>query len=429
MYDLAVIGAGWAGYNAALKAKELGLAVCLIEADQIGGTCLNHGCIPTKTLIQSAKVFSLSKKSSAFGIELDNPRVNFEKIQERKNQIIGLLAQGMQSRLKGIDFIKSAAQIISAREIKIQDRRIDAKFILISTGSQPTGLPGLKFDNEKIISSNDALLLTEIPRSLLIIGGGVIGAELASLFSIFGSQVTVAEKMPLLLPGEDRDISRKIEVIFNKKGIKVVTCADISNFNLNDYSRILVCAGRSPVISGLGLENLGIKLDNGRVVVDDYFKSNIDNIYAAGDCASKVMLAHYAAYQGKVVVENIVSNNKLKADNSIVPACVFTEPQISSVGLNEESALALGIKIKVHKFDFRASAMARIIDEAEGFIKVISNQETQEVIGACIIGPGACELIAIPSIAISARLKIKQLSAMIFAHPTLSESIGEVSYG
>ena len=425
MYDLAVIGAGWAGFNAALRAKELGLAVCLIEADQIGGCCLNYGCIPTKTLIQSAKIFSLAKKSAGFGVELDNLRVNFQKIQERKNKIISDLAQGMQSRLKGIDFIKSTAQIISAQEIKIQGRRINAKFILIATGSRSAQLTGLKFDKEKIISSNEALSLTEIPRSLLIIGAGAIGCEFASLFSVFGSQVAIVEKLPSLLPGQDRDISRKIEVIFNKKGIKVFTGADTSNFNLDDYSRILVCAGRTPNVSGLGLENLGLKLENNRIAVDDYLRSNIDNIYAAGDCASKIMLAHYAAYQGISAVENIVSNNKDKADNSIVPVCVFTDPQISSVGLSEESALALGIKTKVHKFDFRACAMARIIDEPEGFIKVISNQETQEVIGACIIGPQACELIAIPMIAISARLKIEQLRAMIFAHPTLSESLHE----
>jgi len=428
MYDLAVIGAGWAGYNAALRAKELGLKACLIEADQIGGSCLNCGCIPTKTLIQSAKIFLEANKADSFGVELNNLRINLGKIQERKKQIVSLLREGMQSRLGGIDFIKSNAQVVSNQQIKIEGRKIDAKFILISSGSLPVQLPSLKFDHEKIISSNDALLLTEIPRSLLIIGGGFIGCEFASLFSIFGSQVTIVEKMPLLLPGQDRDISRKIEVIFKKKGINVATGADISKFNLNDYSSVLVCVGRSANISGLGLEDLGFKLENNRIVVDDYLKTSVENIYAAGDCTSKIMLAHYAAYQGISAVENIVSNNKGKVDNFIVPACVFTEPQISSVGLNEENAAKAGIKIKVHKFDFRASAMARIIDQVEGFIKVVSNQDTQEVLGASVIGPGACELIALPSIAISARLTIKQLRAMIFAHPTLSENLHETIY-
>ncbi|MDD5660470.1 MAG: dihydrolipoyl dehydrogenase [Candidatus Omnitrophica bacterium] len=424
-YDLAVIGAGWAGYNAAIKAKELGLKVCLIEKDRIGGTCLNYGCIPTKILIQSAKIFLQALKSKTFGVELENPRVNFGQIQQRKDKIISLLAQGMQSRLKGIDFIKTGAQIISPGRIKIESGEIQAKFILIATGSRPVELAGEIIDSDKIISSNEALSLTDLPESLLIVGGGFIGCEFAGLFSALGSQVTIAERMPLLLPGQDSQISRKIEVIFNKKGIKVSCGADISSFNLNNYSHILACLGRAPNISDLGLDSLGLKLENNRIAVDGYLKTSVDNIYAAGDCASKLMLAHYAAYQGALAVENIISDNSHKADNFIVPACVFTEPQISSVGMSEENAADAGIKIKVHKFDFRASAMAHVIDEAEGFIKIISNLETQEVVGACMIGPGACELIAVPTMAISARLNIKQLREMIFAHPTLSESLRE----
>lgn len=425
MYDLAVIGAGWAGFNAALRAKELGLKVCLIESGQIGGTCLNHGCIPTKALIACAKIFQLAKKAPGFGIELDNPRFNFTKIQERKNKIVRDLAEGMRGRLTGIDFIESSARVSSPNEIKTNGRLINSKFMLISTGSRCVQLLGLKFDQEKIISSDQALVLSEVPRSLLIIGGGVIGCEFANLFSILGSKVAIVEKMPLLLPGEDREIARKIEVIFKKKGIDVTTGADISNFNLQDYSRILVCVGRAANTSGLGLEELGVGLENNRIMVDDYLRSSVSNIYAAGDCASKIMLAHYAAYQGRIAVENMVSNNMHKADNKIVPACIFTQPQIASVGLNEENAQAAGLLVKIHKFDFRSSAMARIIDEAEGFIKVVSNQETQEVIGASIIGPLASELIAIFSMAISAHLTVAQIRAMIFAHPTLSESIHE----
>jgi dihydrolipoamide dehydrogenase len=425
MYDLVVIGAGWAGFNAALRAKELGFKTCLIDASQIGGTCLNSGCIPTKTIIASAKIFSLAQKSSGFGIELDNLRVNFTKIQEKKNKMVQEFAQGMQAMLLGIDYIKSVAKIISSHEIKVDDRLINTKFMLIATGSRPVQLPELKFDREKIISSNEALALSEIPRSLLIIGAGVIGCEFASLFSILGTQVSIAEKMPYLLPGQDRDVARKMEVIFKKNGVKVSTNADIATFNLENYSRVLVCVGRAPNIAGLGLEDLGIKLENGRVVVDDYLKTNLANIYAAGDCSAKVMLAHYAAYQGRIAVENMVFDNKHKADNFIVPVCIFTEPQIASVGLNEENALAAGLPVKVHKFDFRASAMARIIDESTGFIKVISNRETQEIVGGCIIGPQASELIAILCVAVSARLSVSQIRAMIFAHPTLGESLQE----
>ncbi len=425
MYDLAIIGAGWAGFNAALRAKELGLAVCLIDSNQIGGTCLNYGCIPTKTLIACAKVFSLSKRSSNFGIELDNLRVNLSAIQEKKDKVIRQLAQGMQSRLSGIDFIKSPAQIISTREVKVDGRVINTKFILIATGSRPIQLPELKFDGKKIISSDEALVLSEIPQSLLVIGGGVIGCEFASLFSVLGAEVTIAEKMPLLLPAEDREVSRKIEVIFKKKGIKVVAGADVSILKLENYSKVLVCVGRAPNTKGLGLEDLGIQLKNNWIVVDDYLQSSLDNIYAAGDCTGKVMLAHYAAYQGVMAVQNMFSGNRQKADNSVIPACIFTEPQIASVGLNEDAAVGAGLKIKVHKFDFRASAMAQIIDETEGFVKIISNQETGQIIGASIVGPQATELISVLAVAISGQLTISEVGAMIFAHPTFSESLRE----
>ncbi len=425
MYDLSIIGAGWAGFNAALRAKELGLKACLIESAQIGGACLNRGCIPTKALIQSAKIFSLAKKSSAFGIELDNPRVNFSKIQERKERIVRQLAQGMQSRLNGVDFIKSNAEILSPNEIRVGGRVIKTKFILIATGSRPVELPWLKFDSVKIITSDDALILRDVPQALLIIGGGVIGCEFAGLFSTLGSRVAIAKKMPFLLPGEDKEVAKKIELIFKKKGIKVNTDTDASTLDLSAYAKVLVCVGRAPNIAGLGLERLGVKLEKSRVMVNEYLETNIPNIYASGDCAAVVMLAHYAAYQGVIAVENMIAERKLKADNPIIPACVFTDPEIASVGLDEETARARGLAIRVHKFDFLGSAMARIIDEAEGFIKVISSEQTQEIIGASIIGPKATELIATLTLAVSARLKVSQIRAMIFAHPTLSESLRE----
>jgi len=424
-YDLAIIGAGWAGFNAALKAKELGLKACLIDSRQIGGTCLNYGCIPTKTLIACAKIFSLAKKSSNFGVELENLRLNFTAIQEKKDKIVRQLAQGMQGRLSGIDFINSSAQIISPKEIKADGGIIDTQFILIATGSHPLELPGLKFDQKKIISSDEAIALPKIPQSLLVIGAGVIGCEFASLFSIFGSEVTLVEKMPLILPTEDKDVSRKIEVIFKKKGIKVVTGADLSTFNFDNYSKILVSIGRAPNTDGLGLEDLGVKLNNHKIEVDDYLKCNLDNIYAAGDCSGQIMLAHYAAYQGVLAVKNMAADNKLKADNLVVPSCIFTEPQVASVGVKENDALARGLRIKIHKFDFRASAMAQIIDETEGFIKIITDQETGQIIGASIIGPQAAELIATLGVAISSRLTVDEVSAMIFAHPTFSESLHE----
>ena len=425
MYDLSIIGAGWAGFNAALRAKQLGLKVCLIESNQIGGTCLNRGCIPTKALIQSAKIYSLAKKLSVFGIESDNLRINFSKIQERKDKIIKLLRLGMQSRIAGIDFINFHAEIISPNEIKAANGVIKSKFILIATGSRPAAIPNLAFDHIKVITSDDILSLTQIPQSLLIIGGGVIGCEFAGLFSIFGSQVSVIEKLPNILPDEDKEVGRKIGIIFEKKGINVSINTDALTIDLNKYSKVLVCVGRTPNIAGLGLEKMGVALEGGRVVVNDYLQTSIPNIYASGDCASRVMLAHYAAYQGEIAVHNMVKSFKSKADNAVIPSCIFTEPEIASVGLNEDQALKAGLVISVHKFDFLGLGMARIMDESEGFIKVISDDKSQEIVGAIIIGPKATELIATLGVAISAHLKVNQVRDMIFAHPTLSESIRE----
>ena len=423
-YDLAIIGAGWAGFNASLRAKGLGLKVLLVEKEQLGGTCLNQGCIPTKTLIQSAKAYSLSKKSQAFGIDVVNPQINFTKIQERKEKIIQQLRSGMQFMLKGIEFLNAQAQILSKKEVKVGNETIKTKFILIATGSKPLELPNLRFDGKKIISSDDILNLKEIPGSLLIIGGGVIGCEFASLFSILGSRVWIVEKMPQLLPGLDLSLAKKIETIFKKKGIKVSTNTDATTVDLKDYDLALLCIGRAPKTEGLGLENIGLNIEKGRIIVDEYLKTNIPNIYAAGDCAARLMLAHYASYQGRIAAENIAHpENPIKVDDSTVPNCIFTDPEIASVGLTEEEAKTKDISIK--RFDFLGSGMARILDETEGFIKIICDKKTDQILGASIIGPKATELIGILTLAKSSNLKISQIQDTIFAHPTLSECISE----
>jgi len=424
-YDLAVIGAGWAGFNAAIRAKELGLKVALIEKEQIGGTCLNRGCIPTKTLIQSAKIYTLAKKSPNFGIDIATPpQVNFIKIQERKDKIIQQLRSGMQFMLKGIDFFNAQAQILSNQELKIDAQIVKTKFIIIATGSKPIELKDLKFDGKKIISSDNILSLKEIPKSLLIIGGGVIGCEFASLFSVLETQVSIVELMPQLLPGIDKETAKKLENIFKKKGVKVNTNTDAKTIDLNNYNLTLLCIGRAPEIGNLDLDKIGIKLEKGRIIVDEYLRTNISNIYAAGDCTAKTMLAHFAAYQGHMACENIANpDNPRKADNQNIPNCIFTDPEIASVGLTEEEARNKNIDIKINKFDFLGSGMARILDENEGFVKIVSDNKTEQILGASIIGPRATELIGILTLAISNCLKISQIQDTIFAHPTLSESI------
>ncbi|OGX14691.1 MAG: dihydrolipoyl dehydrogenase [Omnitrophica WOR_2 bacterium RBG_13_41_10] len=421
-YDLVVIGAGWAGFNAAIKAKGLGLKVALIDKAELGGTCLNKGCIPTKSLIQSAKIYSLCKKAGTFGVETLNPQVNFLKIQERKDKIVQQLKDSMQFMLGGIDFINAEGQIISHQEVRAADKTLKTKFILIATGSRPQELKSIPFDAKKIISSDDALGLKEIPKKLLIIGGGVIGCEFASLFSSLGSEVTIVEMMPQLLPGIDKEVAKKIETIFKKRMIKVNTNTDAKTFNLQDYDTVLVCVGRSACTSAIGLEKIGVNLGRGKIIVDKYLKTNIPNIFAAGDSTGQIMLAHFASYQGEIAAGNIAHpENMQEAKNTNVPNCIFTEPQIATVGLKEEELNPE--EINVYKFDFLGLGMGRILEESEGFIKVISDKKSDEILGAAIIGPGATELIAILTVAISNQLKAWQIRNTIFAHPTLSESI------
>lgn len=425
-YDLAVIGAGWAGFNAAKRAKELGLKVALIEKEKIGGTCLNRGCIPTKALIQSAKVYTLTKKSQNFGIEIPRPQINLPEIQTRKEKIVQQLHQGLEFLLKDIEIIPGQAHILTNNTIEVEQKKITAKFLLIATGSQPLELKEIKFDGCKIISSNEILNLKEIPASLLIIGGGVIGCEFASLFSTLGTQVSLIEKMPQLLPGEDSEVARKLELLFKKRGIKVGTNTDAVGFDLKNYGLVLLAIGRMPNTKDLHLDKLGVNVEKERIITDEYLRTNIPNIYAAGDCTGKFMLAHYASYQGCIAAENIACpNTPKKADNPNIPNCIFTDPEIASVGLKEQEAKAKGIDIKVNKFDFLGSGMARILDETEGLIKIISKEDTHKIIGGSIIGPRATELISILTLAVSTGLTISQIKETIFAHPTLSESIFE----
>lgn len=419
-YDLVIIGAGWAGFNAAKRAQQLGLKIALVEKDKIGGTCLNRGCIPTKALIQSAKVYNLIKKANNFGVETIEPKANFSKIQLRKQNLVQQLSKGMEFMLKGIDLILGEANFLSSTCLQAGSRKISAKYFLIASGSQSIELKDLRFDGEKIISSDEILNLKEAPKSLLIIGGGVIGCEFASLFSNLGSKVAIVEKMPQLLPGEDNEAARKIEVIFKKKGIIVNTGTDAASCDLNNYSLVLVCVGRSPLTAGLGLEKIGLNFECGRIVTDEFLRTNISNIFASGDCTAGYMLAHFAAYQGRLAAENIANPcNLRKCDNRNVPSCIFTDPEIASVGLKD-------VSLQVNKFEFLGSGMARILDETEGFIKISSEKNTGRIVSATIIGAQATELIGILSLAIQNRLTINSIKNTIFAHPTLSESIREV---
>lgn len=424
MYDLIIIGAGWAGFSAATYASQNGFKVALIERDKIGGTCLNYGCIPTKTLLNSTKLLSQFKKSAKFAIESSGVKLDLPLLNKRLKEVISILSSGMDSVAKSnkIDFLRADAEIVSNNEVRIGDDVIESKYILIASGSRPMELPNIKFDGDKIISSSQALELKEAPKRILIIGGGVIGCEFADVFVSLGSSVEIVELTESLLPGLDREVAKKLETSLRKRGVKISLSTNANSLDLGDYDKVLLCVGRVPESDCF--KQIDIKKDRSRILVNEYLQTNIPNIYAAGDCIGGYLLAHIASYEGRLAVKNMASGNKEKASYKAVPSAIFSNPEISSVGLSEEEARKNFDSVIIKKFDFRALGMSYVIDEADGFIKIIS-KEDETLLGASIIGPKATEIIQILTLALNNGLKLSQIRNTIFAHPTISEAIAE----
>ncbi|MBL7129883.1 MAG: dihydrolipoyl dehydrogenase [Candidatus Omnitrophica bacterium] len=413
-YDLVVIGSGWAGFNAALEARKLGKSVCLVEKDQIGGTCLNCGCIPTKVLTHFAK---------------ENPKQDIRLLKKEQEETISKLRNGIEFMLKSqkIDLVKSLAKVISKNKILIKEdnKEIEAKFILIAVGARPKDLPSLKFDHSRILSSDDILKLDSLPNSLLVIGGGVIGCEFACALNKLGAKVTIAEIMDRLVFMFDRDISKKIEQVFKKSGVAINTSYDIKDKDLSEYDKILLCVGRKVNLEDLFNSNLNIEITKeGFIKVDSNLKTSNSRIYAAGDCIGGLQLAHVASYEAKLAVNNIFIEPR-EVDYSVMPSSVFTSPELAQVGMNEEMAKKQSKNIKIIKKPFSSIGMAHIFKETDGFLKLIVDQDSDTIIGAGIIGPLATELINTLTIAVKYNLTTKDLSDLIFAHPSISEIFTE----
>lgn len=424
MYDLVIIGSGWAGFSAAAYASQNGFKVGLIERDKLGGTCLNYGCIPTKTLLNSTKLLSQFKKSAKFGLSSSEAKIDLSSLNNRVKEVVSSLSLGMSSLVKAnkIDFLKGNAEIINNNKVSVDDKIIETKYILISTGSKPMELPKIKFDGDKIISSAQALELQDAPSRILIIGGGVIGCEFADVFLSLGSSVEIVELTESLLPGLDKEVAKKLETLFRKKGLKISLSTDASLLDFNNYDKVLLCVGRTSESNCF--KAIDIKKERSRILVNEYLQTNIPNIYAAGDCVGGYLLAHVASYEGRLAVKNMLYGNKEKANYRVVPLAIFSNPEIASVGLSEEEARRSFDKIIIKKFDFRALGMSYVIDEVDGFIKIIA-KEDETLLGSSIIGPKATELIHILTLALNNGIKLSQIRDTIFAHPTISEAIVE----
>jgi dihydrolipoamide dehydrogenase len=446
---LAVLGAGPGGYIAALKAAHMGAEVTIIERDEIGGTCLNRGCIPTKTMIASAEAYAKAKELESFGIDLEGRMSpNMEKIIERKNKVVATQVKGIGSLFKSwnINVLKGDGTFSSSKEIKVRfkdgsEETVTADDIIIATGSRPAQIPSFPFDGKNIISSTEALELQEIPKSLLIVGAGVIGCEFACMYSELGSDVTMIELLPRAVSTEDEAVSKLLERELKKKKIKLLTETRVDGVDVRadgvhvflstgkelTAEKVLVSIGRSFNSDGLGLENIGVTVGpRNEIPVNDKLQTNVPDVYAIGDVTGGLLLAHVASTQGMVAAENIMGADR-KIDYSVVPAAVFTSPEIASVGLREHQAKERGVHYNTGEFHFRGLGKAHAMGEISGFIKVVADSKSDKILGAHIIGPHASDLIHEFAVAMQTGLTVKNIAGTIHAHPTLAEGIMEAS--
>jgi len=445
-YDLIILGAGPGGYVAAIRAAQLGLNTAIIEKEEVGGVCLNWGCIPSKALLKNADVLNLFKKSDQFGITFDNMSVDYSKAIERSRQVVSKLTQGVKFLLKKnkVDHIDGTAVFLDPNSIKIEETEqiISANNIIIATGAKQRELPNLPIDHQIVITSRDALELSTIPENIGIIGGGATGVEFAHIYSSYGSEVTLIELMDHLVPNEDEEISETLEKSFSERGIKIHTSTNVNkiiseknqavisiekdNVETNlTFEKILICVGTQGNTENLGLEDLGLETSNSFIKCDETLKTNIPNIYAIGDVTGQMALAHVASAQAILAVETIAGINSKKLNYETIPKAIYCEPQIASFGLTEKQALNQNINFKVGKFPISASGKALALGNPEGLIKIISEDKFGEIIGVHLIGSEVTELISELSMTKLLEGTIDEIGWMIHPHPTISETIKE----
>ncbi|KAF0145017.1 MAG: dihydrolipoamide dehydrogenase [Nitrospirae bacterium] len=446
---VAILGAGPGGYVAALKLAQLGAEVTVIESTEVGGTCLNWGCIPTKTLLASSEIYAKTKELESFGIDATGAiSPNMQKIIERKSKVVSTQVKGIRGLFKswGVTLKEGKGAFISSKEIKVTlkdstEETITADVFIIATGSRPAQIPTFPFDGKNIISSTEALELREIPKSLLIVGAGVIGCEFACIYSELGSEITIVELLPRAVSTEDEAVSKLLEKELKKKKIKLITEIKVEKVEVKDdgvhvflsngkeliAEKVLVSIGRAFNTNGIGLENAGVSTGPRKEIpVNEKLQTNVPHIYAIGDVTGGILLAHVASKQGLIAAENIMGADK-KFDYSVVPAAIFTSPEIGSVGLREHQAKEKGLDYTTGEFQFRALGKAHAMGEISGFIKIIAEKKSDKILGAHIIGPHASDLIHEFAVAMHGGLTVKDIAETIHAHPTLSEGLMEAA--
>ncbi len=459
-YDVVVIGAGTGGYPAAIRAAQLGLTVAVVERQNaLGGTCLNWGCIPTKALLEHAHALKIAQNAKEWGLLIGDqpPQIDMNRVQSRKDKIVTVLTRGIEFLFKKnkIDWIKGSARLAGPGTVEVTGGEapitLKAREIVIATGSSARSVPGIELDRKRIITSDEAIHLREKPRSIIIMGSGPIGVEFATVFKRFGSDVTLIELLPHLVPLEDEAVSAELEKAFKKQGIAFHTSATVTaarpsadavtvDVKMPDGTSktmtadvLLVATGRGPVTDGLGAEEAGLAMDRGYLVVDELLKTNVPHVSAVGDVISfgkpgHPQLAHLSTAEGILVAERIAGHDVRPLNYDHVPKCTYSDPEIGSVGLTEKQAVARGFDVRVGSFPFQALGRARIAAETEGFVKIVADKKYDEILGVHIIGPRATELVAEAVLALRTECTVEELIRTIHAHPTMSEAMGEAAH-
>ncbi|MEO8210216.1 MAG: dihydrolipoyl dehydrogenase [bacterium] len=455
-FDVIVIGSGPGGYTTAIRASQLGFKTAIIERDRLGGICLNWGCIPTKALLKNAELMNGMKHISNYGITVENVKFDFEKIIARSRGVADTSEKGVKYLMKKnkIEVFEGSAYINKDKTITVNNKegkeidKLNSKYIIIATGARARPLGNLKFDEQKVLSSTGAMILKDLPKKMTIVGSGAIGVEFAYFYNAFGTEVTIVEMMPTIMPIEDKDISDVVAREFKKSGIKILTetktesvevkggkvTTKLSGKNNEDLESdvVLVAIGVQGNVENMGLEDLGIAVEKGSIKVDKDYKTNIEGIYAIGDVNGPPWLAHVASSEGINCVEKIKGMHVPDIEYNNIPGCTYCQPQVASVGLTEKKALEEGYEIRVGKFPFSASGKSRALGETVGMVKVIFDKKYDELIGAHIVGVEATELIMEFVLAKSLEATHEQILKTVHAHPTLSESNMEavgVAYG
>ncbi len=452
IYDVVVLGGGPGGYVAAIRAAQLGLKAAVVEKDNLGGICLNWGCIPTKALLKNAEHARIARTEGAeWGIHYDNLRFDFERVIARSRDVSGRIVKGVEFLMKKnkIEVIKGTGSLKSKDTLAVEGAdggQSDVKFknLIIATGARPRALPGVPFDKDKVLSYFEAMVPKKLPKSLAVIGGGAIGCEFAYFYNAFGTEVNIFEMLPTLLPIEEPECTKELTRSFKKQGIKshtgVKTEVKVNKNGVTikagdktfEAEKVLVSIGVQGNIENLGLEKLGIKTERGFIVTDDRYNTNVKGIRAIGDVTGRVMLAHVASHQGTVCVEDIsaaVTGGKggHLVDYGAIPSCTYCQPQVASVGMTEAKAKEEGYELLVGRYPFRPHGKAVATGENEGFVKLIFDKKYGELLGAHIVGHEATEMIAEACAAMSSEATVESLAATMHAHPTMSEAFHEAT--